>query len=165
MFATFIQKVSTFLTFHKTVELVYDIPNAYSHSFPPNVVERTVIIVSFFLSDFVSNHNYCQICKILFFLLLLQQGKSGDFRMANLLQSPAHLSCTSQSIHSAVDMVMILIFLILRFITRLTAGYKSNTAWGNAKHHTMISKKLPYKLVAIFTNTQAHIRVCCPFRY
>jgi len=50
------------------------------------MVERTVNIVSFFLSDFVNNHNYCQICRILFFLLLLQQRQSEYFRMANLLQ-------------------------------------------------------------------------------
>lgn len=144
MFATFIQTLNTFLTFHKTVKLVYDISIAYSHIFPPNVVARTVAIVSFFFSNFVSNHNYCQICRLLFFLLLLQWGQSGDFKMPNLLQSPAYLSCSSRAFCSAVDTVMILIFLILRFVTRLTTGYKSNTAWGNAEHHTMISRKLPF---------------------
>lgn len=85
MFATFIEKVSTFLTFHETGKLVYDIPITYSHSFLPNVVERTVAIVSIFLSDFASNHNYRQICRILFVLLLPQQRQSGVFRMPNLL--------------------------------------------------------------------------------
>lgn len=44
MFEAFIQKVSTFLTFHKTVKLVYNIFITYSHSFPPNEVERTVLL-------------------------------------------------------------------------------------------------------------------------
>lgn len=57
---------SAFLTFHKTVKLFYDIPITYSYSFPPNVVEKSVAIVSFFLSDFVSNHNSRRICKFNF---------------------------------------------------------------------------------------------------
>lgn len=85
MFATCIEKVSTFLTFHKTGKLVYNIPVAHSHLFLPNVVERTVAIVSLVLSDFASNHNYRLICRILFVLLLPQQRQSGVFRMPNLL--------------------------------------------------------------------------------
>lgn len=144
MFVTFIQKVNTFLTFHKTAKLVCEITIAYAHLFPPNVAERTEAIVSFFVSDFLSDHNYCQICRMLFFLLLLQQGQSADFRMLNLLESPDHLSCSSWAIYSAVDTVMNLFFLIMTFVTRLTADCKSNTAWGNAKHHTTIPRKLPF---------------------
>lgn len=139
-----------FPKFAQTVLSSLDSPIVYSKSFPSNVEEWTVAAVAFFLSEKVSSHNNCKICRIFFSPVVmgtawgLQNGKPVAVTFSFILQF------TINFFSSWYDDD--LYFLILRVVTRLTAGYKSNAAWGSAEHHTMKSKKLPFKLVASFTN-------------